>query len=83
MTLVHDLISLYIYILLAVIILSWIPVTRSDGALAQVNRVLRTLTEPVLAPLRSILPRPNFGGVGIDLSALVALIILEFINRII
>jgi YggT family protein len=83
MTIVHDLITLYIYILLAVIILSWVPVTRSDGALAQTNRVLRRLTEPVLAPLRSILPRPNFGGVGIDLSALVALIILEFLNRII
>jgi uncharacterized protein YggT (Ycf19 family) len=45
--------------------------------------VLRRLTEPVLQPLRAILPRPSFGGVGIDLSALVALIILEFINRII
>jgi len=83
MTIVHDLITLYIYILLAVIILSWIPVTRSDGGLAQTNRVLRRLTEPVLQPLRAILPRPNFGGVGIDLSALVALIILEFLNRII
>jgi uncharacterized protein YggT (Ycf19 family) len=83
MTIVHDLISLYIYILLAVIILSWIPVTRSDGGLAQTNRVLRALTEPVLAPLRAILPRPSFGGVGIDLSALVALILLEFLNRII
>jgi YggT family protein len=83
MTIVHDLITLYIYILLAVIILSWIPVTNPDGALAQINRVLRRLTEPVLQPLRAILPRPNFGGVAIDLSALVALIILEFLNRII
>ncbi|HEY5092157.1 MAG TPA: YggT family protein [Acidimicrobiales bacterium] len=81
MTIVHDLISIYIYIILAVIILSWIPVTRSDGALATTNRVLRRLTEPVLQPLRAILPRPNFGGVGIDLSALVALILLEVINR--
>jgi uncharacterized protein YggT (Ycf19 family) len=81
MIIVHDLISLYIYILLAVIILSWIPVTRPDGGLAQTNRVLRRLTEPVLQPLRAILPRPNFGGVGIDLSALVALILLEVLNR--
>jgi YggT family protein len=83
MTIVHVLITLYIYILLAMIILSWIPVTSSDGALAQTNRVLRRLTEPLLAPLRAIVPRPTLGGVGIDLSALVLLIILEVINRII
>jgi YggT family protein len=83
MTIVHVLITLYIYILLAMIILSWIPVNTSDGALAQTNRVLRRLTEPVLAPLRAILPRPSFGGVAIDLSALVLLIVLEAINRII
>ncbi len=83
MTLVHDLITLYILILFAAIILSWVPVANPDGGLAQVNRVLRRLTEPLLQPLRAILPRPNFGGVGIDLSALVLLIILEVINRII
>ena len=83
MTLVHDLISIYIWILIITALLSWLPTQNSQGALASAKRVLAKLTEPVLRPLRSILPRPQFGGVGIDLSVLVAVIGLEIINVII
>jgi YggT family protein len=83
MTLLHDLISIYIWILIIAALLSWLPTTNSQGPLASVKRILATLTEPVLRPLRSILPRPQFGGVGIDLSVLVAVIGLEIINVII
>lgn len=83
MTLVHDLISIYIWILIIAALLSWLPTTNSQGALVSTKRILATLTEPVLRPLRSILPRPQFGGVGIDLSVLVAVVGLEIINVII
>jgi YggT family protein len=83
MTLVHDLITLYIWILIIAALLSWFPSTNSQGGLASTKRILARLTEPVLRPLRSILPRPSFGGVGIDLSVLVAVIGLEIINVII
>jgi uncharacterized protein YggT (Ycf19 family) len=80
MILIHDLISLYIWVLIIAALLSWLPASNSQGGLASTKRVLARLTEPVLRPLRSILPRPNFGGVGIDLSVLVAVIGLEVIN---
>ncbi|NNN00843.1 MAG: YggT family protein [Acidimicrobiaceae bacterium] len=83
MILVHDLISLYILILIVSALLSWFPTTNSSGALATTKRVLYEVSEPVLRPLRMVLPRPQFGGVGIDLSVLVAIILLSFINRII
>ncbi|HVA71202.1 MAG TPA: YggT family protein [Acidimicrobiales bacterium] len=83
MILLHDIITLYIWILIIAALLSWLPSTNNDGALAATKRVLARLTEPVLRPLRSILPRPNFGGVGIDLSVLVAVVALEVINVII
>lgn len=82
MTLVHELLKLYIGVLVVTALLSWFPAS-SAGALATVQRVLRALTEPVLRPLRAVLPRPNFGGVGIDLSVLVAIIALEVINNVI
>jgi YggT family protein len=80
MILLHDLISLYIWVLIIAALLSWLPTSNNQGGLASTKRVLARLTEPVLRPLRSILPRPNFGGVGIDLSVLVAVIGLEVIN---
>jgi YggT family protein len=83
MSFIHTLIAIYIWILIIAALLSWLPTTNSQGALVTAKRILATLTEPVLRPLRSILPRPQFGGVGIDLSVLVAVIGLEIINVII
>ena len=83
MSLVHLLIGIYIWVLVISALLSWFPTTNSSGGLATIKNVLSKLTEPVLRPLRQILPRPSFGGVGIDLSVLVAIIVLAFINRII
>ena len=80
MTLVHDLITFYIFLLFLAAILSWIP-ARHDGGLASLQRVLYKLTEPVLRPLRAIMPRPRVGGVGIDLSVLIAIILLTIINN--
>jgi len=82
MSLIHTLITLYIWVLVVAAILSWFPV-RSDGALVSVQRVLNRLCDPVLRPLRAILPRPSIGGTAIDLSVFVAIIILEIINTVI
>jgi YggT family protein len=83
MRFVHDLIDLYILILFAVMILSWFPVHDSRSGLGRAKLILARITEPVLRPIRSVLPRPNFGGVVIDFSVLVAIIILSVINSII
>jgi YggT family protein len=81
--LVQDLISLYIWILIISALLSWFPATDQQGALAGFKRVLARLTEPVLRPLRAIMPRPSVGGVGVDFSVMVAVILLIIISRII
>jgi YggT family protein len=48
---------LYLYLLVLVLraVLSWFPV-RSGTALASINSVLFQLTEPLLAPLRRVIP---------------------------
>lgn len=83
MTLVHTVISLYIWVLLIAAALSWFPASSSNGGLAQTQRIFSILTEPVLRPIRQILPRPRAGGVMIDFSVLVAILLLYFINRVI
>ncbi len=80
MTLVHTLIYLYIWVLVLAALVSWFP---SSSGWDSTRRILGRATDPVLRPLRRVLPRPRLGGVGLDLSVLVAIILLEFINRLI
>ena len=50
--------------------------------LVQLKRVIYRVTEPILLPFRSIIPLVNLGGGYIDLSPLVAIIVLGFIQGI-
>jgi YggT family protein len=78
----HDLLLLYLIILFGRIILSWFPMS-PEGPMAGLSRILYALTEPVLAPLRAVLPPVQMGGMGLDLSPMIVtfgiLILLNFI----
>jgi YggT family protein len=71
-----DLVLLYEVAIILRIVLSWFPL-RSGGFPAKANGVLVAVTDPVLVPLRRILPRTGL----IDLSPLVALLALEIVVR--
>ena len=55
--------------------LSWFPPPQGNFMIG-VNRFLFTITEPVLAPLRAILPPVQMGGMAIDLSPTVVILVL-------
>jgi YggT family protein len=65
----YDLGQIYLLILLVRAVLSWFPYSQ-DSPLNPVRRVVFTLTEPVLAPFRRIIPPVGM----LDLSFLVAFI---------
>ena len=71
------------YILIASAILSWLigfdVVNRRNDLVNTVWSTLNAITEPVLRPIRNLLP--NTGG--IDLSPVVALLGIFFIERVI
>ena len=71
------------YILIASAILSWLigfdVVNRRNDLVNTVWSTLNAVTEPVLRPIRNLLP--NTGG--IDLSPVVALLGIFFIERVI
>ena len=69
-TLVCRLLTAYLIIMFARIILSWFPIEPGSG-LASVYGFLYTITEPVLGPIRRVIPPLGAGGMGIDLSPLV------------
>ncbi|MGB1252222.1 MAG: YggT family protein [Candidatus Promineifilaceae bacterium] len=66
-------IDLFYYILLARVLLSWFPGFRNNP----VARLLYDITEPVLSPLRGIIPPMS----GFDLSPIILFVILGFIRR--
>lgn len=67
--------QLFLLCLLGRIVLSWFPPS-GGGAMETVRSVLYTITEPVLAPVRSILPPVRLGGIGLDLSVTIVFILV-------
>lgn len=68
----------YVVLLIARALLSWLP-ARPGTFLYRVVRALDSVTEPVLRPIRRVLPPIRAGGMGIDLSFIVVIIVAELI----
>ncbi|MCS0496785.1 YggT family protein [Ancylobacter mangrovi] len=77
------LITLYVWILIASAILSWLVafnvVNPHNQVVRSIGEFLWRVTEPVLAPIRRILP--NLGG--IDISPVILIIGLYFIRNLV
>lgn len=71
--LVCQLLGLYLLVLFARIVLSWFPIAPGSG-LATIFSLLYNLTEPVLGPVRRVMPPLTLGGAGFDLSPIVVII---------
>jgi YggT family protein len=74
----YDLGEIYLLILLVRAVLSWFPYSH-DSPLNPVRRVVFTLTEPVLAPFRRIIPPVGM----LDLSFLVAFIVVYLVVNLV
>lgn len=76
-------IDIYIYLLVAMAILSWLiafgVLNTRNRFVAVVIDFLYRITEPVLRPLRRIIPTIG----GIDISPAVLILILFFVQRLI
>jgi YggT family protein len=77
------LLTLYVYILIASAILSWLiafnVVNPRNQFVAMLGEFLYRITEPVLRPIRNMLP--NLGG--IDISPIIVILIIIFIQSVI
>ena len=69
-TILCRLLDAYLIVMFARIILSWFPIEPGSG-IATVYGFLYSITEPVLGPIRRVIPPLGMGGMGLDLSPLV------------
>ena len=81
--LILTLIDLYIYVLIAAAVMSWLMafnvVNSQNPTVRMIWDFLYRITEPVLAPIRSVLP----GLGGIDISPVILIIGLLFLKQLI
>ncbi len=71
------LLQLYSWVIIAAALISWV----SPDPRNPIVMLLHRLTEPVLAPVRRLLPPWKTGG--LDLSPLIVLIAIQFVERVI
>ena len=73
--------DLYFYVILAAVIASWLVgfgIINSYNPIARsILRALHSLTEPIFAPVRRIIPAIG----GLDLSPLIVLLLLQFLRN--
>ena len=80
LSLIGDLLYLFLLVLFAYSILSWLTYSGRlayDSPVIKVQRVLASVCEPVLRPVRRLIPPVQVGGVGLDLSVLIVFLVIE------
>ena len=80
MDLLCRLIDVYVLLMFGRIVLSWFPM-QSGGAMATIHDFLVAITEPLLGPVRRMLPPIGVGGMGFDLSPIIVLLVLQIVVR--
>jgi YggT family protein len=80
--LINNIFNLVWWLILASVVLSWLfafnIVNVNNPTVRQISYGLSRLTEPLLAPIRRILPQMG----GLDLSPIILLILLEFLRQL-
>ena len=80
--LILQIINIYIYVLIVWVVMSWLiafdVINLRNRFVRMLHDVLDRLTEPVMRPIRRIMP--NLGG--LDLSPLIVFFLLMFIQRL-
>ena len=79
-SLIRLVLELFVLVLFAYSVLSWVETQVSyDSPVRKVQSVLRAICDPVLRPVRRIIPPARIGGVGIDLSVIIVFLVIQVI----
>ncbi len=75
------LLDAYLIILFARVIISWFPIA-PGSTMATVYGFLHAVTEPVLGPLRRLIPPLGMGGMGLDLSPIIVFFGIAILRQV-
>lgn len=77
---ISTLLGAYRLVLIAYVIVAWVP--RMPEPLQPVARGIRKVVDPVLAPLRRVMPPLRIGGAALDLSILVLFFAVSILEAV-
>lgn len=82
MVIIVGVLYLFLLVLFAYSILSWVTASGNlayDSPVRKIQNVLSAICEPVLKPIRRLIPPVRIGGVGLDLSVLILFLVISVI----
>jgi len=78
--LICTVIQLYVYVIIIRLFMSWVP-PRPGSTYESIHGGFVTVTEPVLGPVRALLPPLRMGTMSLDLSPLLVIFGLNILAR--
>lgn len=79
---VHTLFLVYLLLIFAYIVTSWIPLPYNVW-LNRIQRFLYDVVDPYIRLFRRFLPQLRLGGLGLDLSPVLAILVLFAVERVV
>ncbi|MGH8898726.1 MAG: YggT family protein [Egibacteraceae bacterium] len=73
-------VTIYFIILLIRIVLSWVPAL--PDPVEPLARGVRAVTDPLLVPLRGVIPPVQVGAAALDLSPIVIFVVIAILQRL-
>jgi YggT family protein len=81
LTFVVDILNLLLFVILVRVVLSYVPPS-PGSALVPITRFFEAITEPVLRPVRRVVPPMRVGGTTVDLSPIIVWILILIVSRL-
>lgn len=79
---INYLFKVYSWLIICHVIFSWIPIA-GNRVVEEIRSLVYDLTEPYLSIFKRFIPLVGFGAVGLDLSPIIGLIVLQILQRIV
>jgi YggT family protein len=79
-TIICRLLDAYVVVIFVRVILSWFPIS-PGSVMASIYSFVYSITEPVLGPIRRLMPGVGVGGMGLDLSPIIVILLLQLLIR--
>lgn len=74
--------NIFLFLLLVRVVLSYLPVPEGS-VLVPITRFFAAVTEPVLRPVRRVVPPLRVGGAAVDLSPIIVWVAILIVSRLI
>lgn len=79
---VGSLFRIFEFIILANALLSWFPFVWNNPTLSKIAEMINRLAEPLLKPVRMLLSKTPVGDMPIDISPVIAILLLGVLQNI-